>query len=150
MEFLYPLQILINEYRLELWPGYETSIRQHENDILVCCEISHKVMRFDTVYSILQAKEKDREPNVRDAFAKEVIGTVVLTRYNNQTYRVDDVRFDLNPRSTFKAKDKEISFIEYYKQRYNLTINDPKQPLLVSNPKVCLTFDIYGIENSID
>ncbi|KAL7044980.1 hypothetical protein ACKWTF_002125 [Chironomus riparius] len=130
-----PAKILINEYRLELWPGYETSIRQHERDILVCCEISHKVMRFDTVYSILQSKEHDRVPEIRTAFSKEIIGTVVLTRYNNRTYRIDDVRFDLNPKSTFKAGDKEISFIEYYKTRYNLIINDPKQPLLVSNPK---------------
>jgi len=29
---------------LELYPGYETSIRQHENEIMLCVEISHKVI----------------------------------------------------------------------------------------------------------
>ena len=29
--------------KLELYPGYETSIRQHESEILLCVEISHKV-----------------------------------------------------------------------------------------------------------
>lgn len=98
-------------------------------------------MRFDTVYSILQSKERDRVPEIKTAFSKEIIGTVVLTRYNNRTYRIDDVRFDLSPKSTFKAGDKDISFIEYYKERYNLVINDTKQPLLVSNPKVSHKFN---------
>ena len=93
-------------------------------------------MRFETVYSILQTIERDRVPDIKTAFSKEIIGTVVLTRYNNRTYRIDDVLFDLNPRSTFRAGDRDLSFIEYYKSRYNVTINDPNQPLLVSNPKV--------------
>lgn len=38
---------------MELWPGYLTSIRQHENDILMCAEITHKVMRQQTVLDIL-------------------------------------------------------------------------------------------------
>ena len=103
--------------------------------------VSCQVMRFDTVYSILQSKERDRVPEIKTAFSKEIIGTVVLTRYNNRTYRIDDVRFDLSPRSTFRAGDKDISFIEYYKERYNLKINDTKQPLLVSNPKVSHKFN---------
>ena len=100
-------------------------------------------MRFETVYSKLQALERDRVPELKTAFNKEIIGTVVLTRYNNRTYRIDDVRFDLNPKSTFKAGDKDVSFIEYYKTRYNIKINDQKQPLLVSNPKVNLLMYIF-------
>ena len=38
--------IKLAKAHLELYPGYETSIRQHENEILLCVEISHKV----TVY----------------------------------------------------------------------------------------------------
>ena len=36
-------KISVSDYKLELWPGYLTSIRQHENDILMCAEITHKV-----------------------------------------------------------------------------------------------------------
>jgi len=39
----------IPQHRLELWPGYETSIRRYEDGILLCAEISTKVMRQETV-----------------------------------------------------------------------------------------------------
>jgi len=45
---------VIEWHKLELWPGYVTSIRQHENDILLCVEITHKVMRQETVYDLLK------------------------------------------------------------------------------------------------
>uniref|UniRef100_A0A1B0BTJ5 Piwi domain-containing protein n=1 Tax=Glossina palpalis gambiensis TaxID=67801 RepID=A0A1B0BTJ5_9MUSC len=48
------LIIDIREHRMQLWPGYQTSVRQHERDILLCVEIAHKVMRTETVYDILQ------------------------------------------------------------------------------------------------
>lgn len=52
-----------------------------------------------------------------------------------QTYRVDDVDFNSTPASTFMQKDKPISYKEYYESRYNLSIKDDKQPMLVSKPK---------------
>lgn len=73
----------MDQFRLELWPGYITSIRQHEHDILVCCEVSHKVMRQETIYEILrQCRQDDR--NWQDSFKKEICGTIVLTDYNNK------------------------------------------------------------------
>lgn len=44
----------MRKFGLELWPGYKTSIRQHESNILMCVEITHKVMRMETAYDILQ------------------------------------------------------------------------------------------------
>lgn len=46
-------RVAIPEHRIELWPGYLTSIRQHENDVLMCVEITHKVMRQQTVLNLL-------------------------------------------------------------------------------------------------
>jgi len=48
----------LREFHLELWPGYVTSIRQHEGEIMLCCEISHKVMREETVYDLIQQCRK--------------------------------------------------------------------------------------------
>ncbi|XP_014099672.2 protein aubergine [Bactrocera oleae] len=122
----------LNAYCLELWPGYQTSIRQHEQDILLCAEIAHKVMRTDSVYKTLQECHNKSDP--LNSFKHEVIGAIVLTDYNNKTYRVDDVDFESSPMSKFKTKDGDISYMEYYKKRYNLHIKDAKQPLLVSRP----------------
>lgn len=43
----------MRECNLELWPGYVSSIRQHERDILMCVEIVTKVMRIETLLDIL-------------------------------------------------------------------------------------------------
>lgn len=71
-----------------------------------------------------------------DEFRKKItnalLGSVVLTRYNNKTYRIDDIDFDSNPGTTFETKNGPISFIDYYKKQYNIDIRDAKQPLLVS------------------
>ncbi|PNF25797.1 hypothetical protein B7P43_G11743 [Cryptotermes secundus] len=46
--------IKLDGHQLEVWPGYVTSIRQHENELLLCAEVTHKVMRHDTAYSLLE------------------------------------------------------------------------------------------------
>jgi len=47
---------------------------------------------------------------------------VVLTDYNNKTYRVDDVDFSASPSSKFNTKDGDISYVEYYKKvKYNMS-----------------------------
>ncbi|XP_061394627.1 protein aubergine [Musca vetustissima] len=126
-------KINMDSYRMEIWPGYLTSIRQHEQDILLCCEITHKVMRTATVYSILTDCLRD-SADYQTSFKQQVVGTVVLTDYNNKTYRIDDVDFQSSPMSKFSTKDGEISYMQYYKQRYNIQIRDQKQPMLVSRP----------------
>ncbi|KAH8341382.1 hypothetical protein KR059_005676 [Drosophila kikkawai] len=126
-------KINLENYRMELWPGYQTSIRQHEGDILLCAEIAHKVMRTDTLYNILSEVVRDSD-DYQTAFKRQVIGMVVLTDYNNKTYRVDDIDFNSSPLSKFAQKEGEISYCDYYKKRYNITIRDLKQPLVVSRP----------------
>lgn len=127
-------KIAIREYQIELWPGYITSIRQHEQDILVCCEIAHKTMRMQTCYDILRDCQK-HDRNYKDAFKRAVLGVVVLTGYNNKTYTINDVTFETTPESTFDTKNGKTSFLDYYKQKYNIRIRDPLQPMLLSRAK---------------
>lgn len=44
---------MLKDHNIELWPGYVTSIPQFENNILMNAEITHKVMRTDTVFDFL-------------------------------------------------------------------------------------------------
>lgn len=64
-----------------------------------------------------------------------MVGAVVLTDYNNRTYKVDDVDFTKSPSDTFMKNGEPVSYIAYYKSRYDRTILDPRQPLLVSRSK---------------
>ncbi|XP_063696838.1 protein aubergine-like [Culicoides brevitarsis] len=124
-------KIPINEFRLELWPGYVTSIRQHENDILMCAEISTKVMRMETALDVL-SRCTQGHGDFREVFAKSMMGTTVLTDYSNKTYRISDVDWKQSPMSTFETKSGPVTYVEYYKKKYNITIRDTKQPLLIS------------------
>ncbi|KAG5672135.1 hypothetical protein PVAND_002289 [Polypedilum vanderplanki] len=127
-------KIQLPEFKLELLPGYITSIRKHEQDILICTEITHKVMRQETLLQILTDFVK-RGGDYRSEFQREVVGTVVMTPYNSKTYRIDDVKFDANPRNTFDMRGTQKSFADYYLERYNIKLKDLNQPLLISNPK---------------
>lgn len=124
-------QVDLPLYKLQLWPGYITSIRQHERDILLCAEITTKVMRSDTVYDILQDCYKENPSEFKKLFQEKVLGMMVYTNYNEKTYRIADVDFSKNPQSTFERKNKQISFVDYYKEK-NQKIKDMGQPLLIS------------------
>ena len=41
---------VLKDFKLEMWPGYETSIRQHEKDVLLCCDVSTKVTNFSRLF----------------------------------------------------------------------------------------------------
>ncbi|KAG5323893.1 PIWI protein, partial [Acromyrmex heyeri] len=107
-------KVSVHQFRLELWPGYITSIRQHERDILLNAEITHKVMRQETLYHVLM-----------DCY-----------RHSNN-YRVSKyVDFETNPSSTFPMKDgQHISYQEYYKTKYKINISSASQPMLVTRTK---------------
>ncbi|XP_065103397.1 piwi-like protein 1 [Paramisgurnus dabryanus] len=126
----------IPQHRLTIWPGFVTTILQYESSIMLCTDVSHKVLRSETVldfmYSLRQQCGDQRFP---EACTKELVGLIVLTKYNNKTYRVDDIAWDQNPNNTFKRGDAEISFKNYFKTQYGLDITDGNQVLLVSHVK---------------
>lgn len=74
--------------------------------------------------------------NVKEEVFKALMGSVVLTRYNNKTYRVDDIDWDQSPSSTFlDDSGRGKTFAEYYKEKYGIEIGDKKQPMLVSRAR---------------
>lgn len=130
--------VACNRVTFELWPGFITSILQYEKNTMLCAEISHKLMRKDTVLNIMMSMYREaqqRGRNFQEEVTKFLLGQIVLTRYNNNTYRIDDIRWDLKVNDTFPKRGEKISYIDYYKQAYNVDITDKKQPMLVSRPK---------------
>ncbi|KAM4808124.1 piwi-like protein 1 [Rhinophrynus dorsalis] len=127
----------IKTHNLTVWPGFTTSILQYENNVMLCIDVSHKVLRSETVLDVMYNLHSKCGPqNFHDACCKELIGQIVLTKYNNRTYRIDDINWDFTPESTFKKADgSEISFVDYYRTQYNKGITDLNQPAIVHNPK---------------
>lgn len=111
-------------------------MRQHESKMLLCAEITHKVMRADTVYELFRDCYQQSKENSKKAFQLGIIGQIVLTDYNNRTYRIDDVDWETTPDSTFQKKDgSHISYRQYFKEKYNLAIRVNEQPMLISRAK---------------
>nr|CAI5824559.1 unnamed protein product [Callosobruchus analis] len=126
-------KIAVHEHKLELWPGYFTSIRQHENNILMACDVTFKVMRRDNCYDMLLGCQS---PNPQREFQQQIIGSIVMASYSNKTYRIDDVDFNTTPQHSFKMKDgSECTYMDYYAKRYNICIQVKNQPMLVSRSK---------------
>ena len=128
-------RVEVPAYRLELWPGYKTSIRQHESDILMCVEITHKVMRMETALDILQSCYQRDKADYQRAFVKEIVGCIVLTKYNNKTYRIDDVDWNVSPNHSFDRNGKPTTYADYMREKYQISIKDMRQPMLVSRAK---------------
>lgn len=101
---------------MELWPGYATSIRKHEQDILLNCDVAHKVMRMDTVYDLMQESLRADRSNFQNNFKGKALGLTVLTAYNNATYRIDDIEFDKSPMTTFDKKGTPVTLCAYYQE----------------------------------
>ncbi|XP_050410260.1 piwi-like protein 1 [Patella vulgata] len=132
------LAIDIPQHKLSVMPGFATSILQYENDILLGADIAHKILRTDSVLDIMYTIYDDQRGHgsFYDRAFKALVGSIVLTRYNNKTYRVDDIDWEKRPSHKFKLHNgDEISYVDYYKKNYEKTVTDMEQPLLVSKPK---------------
>ena len=52
---------------------------------------------------------------------KTLLGQVVITCYNNRTYMIDNIAWDLAETNTFNGeKEESISYMQYYTDKYNL------------------------------
>uniref|UniRef100_A0A3B3S5C4 Piwi-like RNA-mediated gene silencing 1 n=1 Tax=Paramormyrops kingsleyae TaxID=1676925 RepID=A0A3B3S5C4_9TELE len=126
----------IPQHRLTIWPGFTTTILQYESSIMLSMDVSHKVLRSETVLSFMGSLRQQSGPQrFVEACTRELVGLGVLTKYNNKMYRIDDIAWDQTPTNTFKRGDTDISFKDYYRMQYGLEVTDDNQILLVSNVK---------------
>jgi len=131
-------KIDLSQFRFQLWPGYETTIGRYENNIMLCAEVSTKVMRGETVFDMLNqfANNRYKNKNWMIDFKNSIIGTSVMSEYNNKTYRIDDIDENVSPLSTFVKKDgSKITYMDYYKEKWKLTIYSVNQPMLITKNK---------------
>lgn len=124
---------IIPQHKLEVWPGYVTAVDEYEGGMMLNLDVSHRLLNKCTVLETLTNihHSTDKE-NFRESVLTALLGNVILTRYNNRTYRIDDIDFEASPRSTFKMNDRDVSYIEYYMSHHEIHIMDENQPLLVS------------------
>lgn len=67
-------------YRLSIWPGFATSINLFEDRILLQADISHKILRSDTILDLMYDAINRNRVNFRNELSRKIIGQIVLTR----------------------------------------------------------------------
>mmetsp|Transcript_18130 Transcript_18130/g.32433 ORF Transcript_18130/g.32433 Transcript_18130/m.32433 type:complete len:775 (-) Transcript_18130:767-3091(-) len=121
----------LTRHQLTVWPGYTTAVSETETGQMVCIDVSHRVLRTNTVLSQLLDLQK-RGGDVMGLAKKMLTGANVLTLYNRKSYRVEDVDFNKSPRDTFtNEKGTTMSFKEYYQGRWGKAVTSDDQPLLL-------------------
>jgi aubergine-like protein len=115
-----------------------TSIRQQEKNILLCCQISHKILCTDTIlHQISNIFQKSRGgPRLPYDVVKVLPGAIVIPGYNNKTYRIDEITWDEKPIKFECKKEENRSYMKYYETLYNNSISDMKQLSIILMPKV--------------
>ncbi|XP_006902421.1 PREDICTED: piwi-like protein 4 [Elephantulus edwardii] len=124
----------ISQHKLSLWPGFSVSISRFESSLLFSADVCYKVLRNETVLELMtDLYHRTGLATFTQACEKELLGLIVLTRYNNKTYRIDDIDWSVKPTHTFQKRNgTEITYVDYYKQQYDITLSDLNQPVLVS------------------
>ena len=124
--------IALNNYRLNIWCGISTAINEYNKGMLMVCDTISKVIRQETAFDRLVALggSSGFQENAR----KELTGSIVMTQYNNKSYRIDDIDFSKNPRQTFERRGVPISVADYLREQHQIVVQDMGQPLLVVMP----------------
>ncbi|XP_011373076.1 piwi-like protein 4 [Pteropus vampyrus] len=119
---------------LSLWPGFSISVSQFESRLLFSADVSYKLLRNETVLEFMTGLcHQTGMSGFPQMCENQLIGLIVLTRYSNKTYRIDDIDWSVKPTHTFQKRDgTEITYVDYYKQQYDITLSDLNQPMLVS------------------
>jgi len=120
----------IPEFYLQIYTGFKTSCQVYQNHIpKILIDFSSKIVRSDSALFYIN-EFCTNSAQVRDMLEGR---TVVASYGNYRMWRIDEVDFQRNPRTgTFTEKDKKISVVDYFKTKYNITIKDMNQPLLVN------------------
>lgn len=72
----------------------------------------------------------------QEEIKKVFLGIKIVTKYNNKTYVVEDINFDMNTESTFRIEHGgdafKVTFYDYFTKRYRENITQKKQPMIIA------------------
>jgi len=135
----------IQDFNIEMWPGYEVNIRICRSGVFLNSDTATKFVNRQTFLSKIedliheQRIPKKEVEAMFDSSNIENKRVTVITSYGSQrSYQIDGITFDLNPASCeFKFKESKdapervMNMKDYFEHKYKVRLRDPKQPLIV-------------------
>ncbi len=118
----------------DIYEGFHVPCKLLESGIAVQIALKTKLICRNTVLDKLYEIEKSARQHYEAKARREIEGRTVRANYgNNRFWRIDAIKFDMTPGSTFDWKGHgTISFAEYYSQQYKLIVQEMDQPLLMN------------------
>lgn len=80
------------------------------------CEQECQLFLYDSALTAIS-----NLPKQSHVVRRQVLGSVVMTKYNQRTYTIHDVAWNITPTSTFNFHGSEITYHDYYQQVITLT-----------------------------
>lgn len=117
--------IAVDDYPIAVWPGFFASVNQYRDGMQIRIDVAHKVVRKDTVLDFIRQRSRAETES-------ELRGALIMTLYGRRLlYKVENVIFSDTPLSTFeRSAGQTISYVQYYRDQYDIAISDLTQPLL--------------------
>lgn len=126
----------IPQHKLEIWPGYVTVVSECAGGLMLCLDVAHRLLRTQSALEYMQDVLQTQRARAKEIISKGLVGSVVLTHYNNRSYVVHDIYWELNPTSAFETPQGPITYMDYYKKQYNIDIQNRTQPMLLNRKTV--------------
>eukprot|EP01083_Nonionella_stella_P051105 135700_1 len=133
---------------IRLWRGYNTTIQPTVSGLHLKVSVVSRVLHTNPVRSLIDSEidavqrafpTKSRAERVhimKTRVEEHLMGASVLTRYNKRVYRINRIDWTVSPDDTFIQDDgEEISYRQYFSQRYGIELQCRKPGMIVNIPK---------------
>ena len=121
----------IPEYKIDIWPGLTANLLlSAQGKILINGFLKFRIFNYETAKNVI-----DKARDHRDA-ERDLIGKMITTTYGSiaRNYIVKQIAWDMDPGSTFKQDGETISYQDYVKNTYSVTVTSARQPIIVAEP----------------
>jgi len=74
-------------------------------------DTTSKVVRQQSCYEVIKTHKRSSKGDAfKKACLKDLVGSTILTQYNKENYRIDDIDFENSPLSKFDKRGVETSY----------------------------------------
>jgi len=94
----------LDAHKIQVWPGFDARLIMKETGVLLNIDVCFKVVRKDSVLDFmndLRGKCEQQNKDYTEETQNALVGSTVVTRYNQKTYRVERIDFAQSPETTF-------------------------------------------------
>jgi len=123
----------MNDYKLQIWPGYKTSVRLCEGGLLLEIDYTSRILSLKSALEVIEEIKRSGSKNVQGDVKEYFKARSVIAWYGNKrNYVIDDVEFNLNPDTyNFPTPEGPMNVTVYMKKKYGIVIKHRNQPLLL-------------------